>query len=114
MIHLDDAVFIMNNAADLGQLGAVHHDAIRFEISAENGMRDRAHNLAVKRAVSLHLIGEFVLEPFHIKIAHLGIKVKNPLRRNGSVQHHIDHRREDMEHLQTNDAVLHEIVAVHP
>ena len=64
--------------------------------------------------MSLHLIRQLVLETLHIKITHLGVEIEHPLRTDGSIQHHIHHRRVYVEHLQTNDAVIEEVIAVHP
>ena len=76
-------------------------------------MRNHAANLSVKDTMPGDLVGELVLQALHIEIAHLSVEIEHALRADRTVQHHIHHRRIDVEHLQANDAVVKEVVTVH-
>ena len=76
-------------------------------------MRNGAPDLSVKDTMSRDLVGQLVLEALHVEITHLGVEVEQPLRIDCAVQHHIHHRRIDVEHLHADDAAIEEVVAVH-
>ena len=112
-LHLYDPIFIVDEAANLAQLHTVHRDCVRLQLPAENRTGNRAPDLSVKDAVPRDLVGQLVLEPLHIKIAHLCIEVEDAQRIDRAVQHHVHHRRIDVEHLHADNAVIEEVVTVH-
>ena len=113
ILKLDDPVFIVGETADLREFHAVHRNRIRLQLPAENRMGNGAPDLAVKDTMSRDLVGQLVLEALHVEITHFGVEVEQPLRIDCAVQHHIHHRRIDVEYLHADDAAIEEVVAVH-
>ena len=52
-------------------------------------------------------------KPFEVQIAHLSVEIELSLRTDRAVQHHVHHWGVDVKDLQTDDAVIEEVVAVH-
>ena len=52
-------------------------------------------------------------KPFEVQIAHLSVEIEHALRTDRAVQHHVHHRGVNVKDLQTDDAVIEEVVAVH-
>ena len=112
-VERDDAVLIVDETVYLRQRHAVHRHLVRLQIAAEDGIRNCPADLSVEHTVPCHRIGEFMRKPFEVQIAHLSVEIELSLRTDCAVQHHVHHWGVDVKDLQTDDAVIEEVVAVH-
>ena len=112
-IERDDAVLVVDETVYLRQRHTVHRHLVRLQIAAEDGIRNCPADLSVEHTVPCHRIGEFMSKPFEVQIAHLSVEIELSLRTDRSVQHHVHHWGVDVKDLQTDDAVIEEVVAVH-
>ena len=92
IIQLDDTVLIVGKTVDPAQLHPIHHNCIRLQLSAEDRTGDRPPDLSVEDTMPRDLVRELVLEPLHVEVAHLRVKVEQAKRIDRPVQNHINHR----------------------
>ena len=109
----DDAVFVIDHAADVRDRLVVERDGGRRQDAVERRGHQCAADLAGEGALAADRVRELVCKALHVDLVDARDHVEVPVAVDRAVEVHVDHRREDVEVLQAREAVLHEVVAVH-
>ena len=112
-VKLHDMIRVARMTVGARDGNRIEDEILGIKRPIEYGILDAARHRAVERAVPRYLIGQLVLDALHVDVANLRLEIQAAIQPDRAVQHGVDERRIDMEHLQAQHIVLDEIVAVH-